>query len=93
MPHRQGQPNAARAWTWEVRVPHGLIAGRLTLQNLYMTEASRDEYVDWLWRSPLADSESLKIHKWMFDYVKVSTRGESVVAATRESMALEAAHG
>lgn len=89
----RGQPNTARAWTWEVHVPHDLIAGHLTLKNIYMTEVSRDEYVDWLWRSDLADSESLEIHRWISDHVKVPTQDESPVRAVRESMMLEAAHG
>ena len=58
-----------------------------------MTEAGRDDYVDWLWRSPLADSESLRIHRWVEDHVIVPKQGESVVRAARESVALEAAHG
>ena len=90
----KGQPNTARAWTWEVRVPHGLIADRLTLRAVYMTEISRAEYVDWLYyHSPLADSESLRIHRWISDHVIVPRQAESVVRAARESMALEAARG
>lgn len=86
------QPNTARAWTWEVRVPHDLIADRLTLKKIYMTERNLNDYVDWLWRSPLADSESVKVDRWISDHVKVPTQDESVVEAVRESMALEAAH-
>ena len=89
----KGQPNTARAWTWEVRVPHDLIAGRLTLKKVHMTEVSRDNYVDWLWRSPLADSESLRIHRWIFDHVKMPKQGESVVRSATESIVLETAHG
>ena len=89
----KGQPNTARAWTWEVRIPHDLIAGRLTLCAAYMTEASRGDYVDWLWRSPLADSESLRIYRWISDHVIVPKQNESVVRAAGESMALEAARG
>ena len=89
----RGQPNTARAWTWEVRVPHELIAGRLTLKKVFMTEVSRDNYVDWLWRSRLADSESLRIHGWISDHVQMPKRGESVVRAAREWMALEATYG
>ena len=46
-------PNTARAWTWEVRVPHDLIAERLALWKVYMTDASREiylEYVDELYK-------------------------------------------
>ena len=91
----RGQPNTAQAWTWEVRVPHDLIAGRLTLRAVYMTEVSRAEYVDWLWRSPLADSESRGIHWWISssDHVIVPKQNDSVVRSVRESMALEFAHG
>ena len=89
----EGQPNTARAWTWEVRVPHDLIAGRLALRAIYMTEVGRGDYVDWLWRSSLADSESLRIHRWISDHVIVPKQDESVVRAATESMALEAAHG
>ncbi len=90
----KGQPNTDQAWTWEVRVPHELIAGRLTLRAVYMTEVSRAEYVDWLWRSPLADSESRQIHRWISssDHVIVPKQNDSVVRSVRESMALEFAH-
>ena len=89
----KGQQNTARAWTWEVRIPHDLIAGRLTLRAVYMTEVSRDDYVDWLWRNSLADSESLRIYRWVSDHVIAPKQNKSVVRAVRESMAREAAHG
>ena len=89
----KGSPNTARAWTWEVRVPHELIAGRLTLQAVHMTEASRDDYLDWLPRSRLADSEIPRIYKWVSDHVIVPKQDESVVRSVTESMELEAAHG
>ena len=41
-----------------------------------MTEVSRDDYVDWLWRSPLVDSESLRIHRC----VQPIASGEGLVA-------------
>ena len=89
----KGQPNTVRAWAWEARVPHGLIAGRLALRTAYMTEVSRDDHIDWPWRSPPADSESLRIHRRISDHVVVPKQNESVVRAVRESMILEAAHG
>ena len=90
----KGLPNTHRAWTWEVRAPHDLIAGRLTLRAVYMTEVSRDDYVDWLWRSTLADSETLRIHQWISDssHVILPKQNDSVVRAVRESMVLEAVH-
>ena len=89
-----GPPNNARAWTWEVRVPHEQIAGRLTLKKVFMTEVGRHEYVDWLWRGPMADSESLQIHKWIIsDHVEVPKQDESVVQAVRDWMALEFTSG
>ena len=89
----KGQPNTARAWTWEVRVPYDLVAGRLTLKKAHMTEVSRDNYVDWLWRGPLPDSESLRIHRWILDHVTMPKQGESVVQSATESMALETVDG
>ena len=89
----KGQPNTAQAWTWEVRVPHDLISGRLTLRAIYMTEVSRGDYIDWLWRSPLTDSESRRINRWFSDHVIVPKQDELVVRAVRESIALEAARG
>ena len=91
----KGQPNTEQAWTWEVRAPHDLIAGRLTLRAVYMTEVSRDDYVDWLWRSTLADSETLRIYQWISDSDRaiVPKQNDSVVRAVRESMTLEAARG
>ena len=88
-----GLPNTARAWTWEVRVPHDLIADRLTLRAIYMSEVSRDDYIDWLWRSPLADSESRRIDRWFSDHVVVAQEQELVLRAVRGSMALEAGRG
>ena len=89
----KGQPNTPRAWTWEVRVPHDLIADRLTLLAIYMSEVSRADYADWLWRSPLADSESRRIDRWLSDHVVVVQKQELVLRAVTEAMALEAAGG
>ena len=88
----KGQPNTARAWTWEVRIPHGMVAGRLVLQAAYMTEVSRNAYIDWLWRSGLTDAESRQVHGWIEDHVIVPQEGELVVQAARRSIALEAAN-
>ena len=89
----KGKPNKPRAWTWEVRVPHDLIANRLTLKTVYMVESDLDAYVEWLPHSPLADSESRRIQEWIDDHAEVPTQDEDVVAAASASMALEAAHG
>ena len=89
----KGQPNTTRAWTWEVRIPHDLIADRLTLQAVYMSEVSHSDYVDWLWRSPLTDGESRRINQWLSDHVTVVQRQESVLQAVRNSLAVEAARG
>lgn len=70
------------------------MAGRLTLEKIFMTEASRRDYVDQLWNRPLAgDSESGRIYKWMSDHVEVPTRNQSVVQAVRKWMALEVTDG
>lgn len=84
-----GSPNSALAWTWEVRVPHDLIAPRLALRAVCMTETRRDDYLDWLWRSPLTDHESLRIHQWMDTYVVIPRPDESVVQAIGNRLALE----
>lgn len=89
----RGQPNTARAWTWEVRVPHSMVAGRLVLQAAYMTEASRGQYLDWLWRGVLADAESRRIQEWIDDSVIVPQEDELVVQAARSGIALEVANG
>lgn len=89
----RGQPNTARAWTWEVRVPHSMVAGRLVLQAAYMTEASRGQYLDWLWRDVLADAESRRIQEWIDDSVIVPQEDELVVQAARSGIALEVANG
>ena len=89
----KGEPNTARAWTWEVRIPHGLVAGRLVLQAAYMTEVSRDSYLDWLWGSGLADAESRRIHEWIEEHVIMPPAGELVVQAARSSIAMEVAGG
>ncbi len=89
----RGQPNTARAWTWEVRIPHDAITGRLELRAIHMSEDNRGKYIHWLGRNPLADSESQRIYRWVFDHVIVSEKDGSVVQTVEESMVLEAAHG
>ena len=89
----RGQPNTAQAWTWEVRVPYDLAAGRLELRAAYMTEIRRDDYLDWLFRhSSLTERENSHIYRWVEDYVVVLAKDESVVQAVEDRMVLEAAH-
>ena len=85
----KGSPNDKRAWTWEVRVPHDLVAGRLELRAAYMIEADRRKYIYWLWCSSLTESESRRIHQWIKHYVVVPTQDESAVQAVENQMALE----
>lgn len=54
---------------------------------------SRDAYLDWLWGSPLADDESLRIHRWVEDHAIVPKQDESVVQAVEDSMVLEITDG
>ena len=89
----KGQPNTARAWTWEVRIPHGMAAHRLVLQAAYMTAVSRDAYLDWLWHGRQGDAESSRIHEWIEDHVIVPRAGELVVRTARRSIASEVANG
>ena len=90
----KGEPNTRKAWTWEIRVPHDLISGRLTLEKIFMTEASRVKYVDWLWYdSSLADSESYRIDKWISHHLEVSKQAEFVVPTVRAWLAREAGCG
>ena len=88
----RGQPNAAQAWTWEVHVPHDLVAGRLELRAAYMKEIHRDTYLLWLWDSSLTERESSRIYRWVKDYVVVPAEDESVVQAVEDRMVLEAAN-
>lgn len=81
------------AWTWEVRVPHDLVTGRLELRAAYMTETRRDDYLDWLWRSPLEDDESLRIHQWVEDHVILPKRDQSTAQAVQDSITLEFTDG
>ena len=89
----KGSPNDKLAWTWEIRVPHDMVAGRLELRAAYMTETRRDDYLDWLWRSPLEDDESLRIHRWVEDHVVVPKQDESTVQAVQDSITLEFTDG
>ena len=89
----RGSPNDRLAWAWEVRVPHDLAAGRLELRATCMTEIRRDNYLDWLWRSPLTDDESGRIHRWIEAHVIVPKQDESVVQAVEDWLALEVADG
>ena len=85
----RGTPNDDRSWTWEVRIPHDLVAGRLELVAAYMTETHRKSYVDWLSHSSLTERESSQIFQWIQDYVVVPTQDESVVQAVENRMAQE----
>ena len=90
----EGQPNNAQAWTWEVRVPHELIAGRLILKKVYMDKDDRDEYIEWLWhRSALADSERLRVERWVMDHVEMPMQYDSVLRTVRQSIAVEVGVG
>ena len=89
----KGSPNDKLAWTWEVRVPHDLVTGRLELRAAYMTETRRDDYLDWLWRSPLEDDESLRIHQWVEDHVIVPKQDQSTAQAVQDSITLEFTDG
>ena len=90
----KGEPNEARAWTWEVRVPHELILDHLTLMKVFMDERLRDGYRDWVRRNgQLADSERLEVLKWITGHVEVPKRHESVVRALRNWIALEVGLG
>ena len=71
----KGYPNDKRAWTWEVRVPHDLVADRLALLKACMTEKNLDYYLDWLSHSPLTDGESRRIRQWIDEHVIVPDRG------------------
>ena len=89
-PNEKGERNEARAWTWEVRVPHELIAGRLTLRKVYMDQRYRKNYRDWVRRNrQLADSERLRVLAWITGHVEVPKHRESVVRAVRDAIALE----
>ena len=90
----RGSPNDKQAWTWEVRIPHDLAAGRLELRAAYMTETRRDNYLDWLWRSsPLAENESLRIHQWIEAHVIAPKQYESVAQAVEDWLASEITDG
>lgn len=88
----KGSPNSALAWTWEVRIPHDLVAPRLVLRRVYMTETRYVHYIDWLWHSPLTDHESFRIDQWMATHVVTPRHDESVVQAAGDWLALEIAN-
>ena len=88
----KGSPNDRRAWTWEVRVPHDLIARHLDLRAAYITEANHSRYLHWLRRrTSLTESESRQIQRWVEHNVVVVAPmdDESVVQAVEDWMALE----
>ena len=89
----RGSPNDKQAWTWEVRVPHDLAAGRLELRAAYMTETRRDDYIDWLWRGPLGHNERLRIHQWVETHVFAPKQYESVAQAVEDWLASEVTDG
>lgn len=87
-----GSPNEPRAWTWEVRVPYGLIPRNLELLAACLSERNHDLYLDWLlYDSPLAVGESGKIEKWLEDNAIVPASGQSEVDAVTEWLVQDAA--
>lgn len=89
--------NTARAWTWEVRIPHGLIAGRLVLRAVSMNEDVRGRYIQWLWKeSLLEDRECAEIHEWMDhkDHIILPRKhGDAVAQAVNEWLVQEVTSG
>ena len=75
-PHRAAVVDGddKRAWTWEVRVPYGLIADRLVPRAAYMTQADYSRYLHWVRRPTpsLTESESLRIQQWVKDHVSLT---------------------
>lgn len=68
--------NEPRAWTWEVRVPHLLVARHLKLRAVCVSEENRNLFLRWLWNdSPLTASERREIDKWIQDYAIVPSPG------------------
>ena len=59
-----------------------MIAGRLDLRTVYMTEDDRDDYLDRLARSPLTDDESRR--RWAEDRIIVPNRGVSAAQAVED---------
>lgn len=90
----RGPPNTPKAWTWEVRIPHRLIARHLTPKAIFITERVRRAYVQWLWReSPLLPSAARRIRRWISNHAIVPDHNETVVGAAQKWMAVEAAGG
>ena len=84
----KGSPNDKRAWTWEVRVPHDLVADRLDLLAIYMTGDDRDAYLKWLFRhSPLTDGEIRRIRQWVDEQVIVPDQGMFATQAVEDWLA------
>lgn len=81
-----GPPNTSRAWTWEVRVPSILMAGRVELLRGFLSEEDRAKYRDWLWTdSDLDDGVCRWIEQWMQDHMTFGPPGmPASMAAERE---------
>ncbi len=87
-----GEPNEPRAWTWEVRVPHELVARHLQLRAVCISEENRSHYLGWLWdHSPLTTSERRKIDRWIQDYAIVPSPGTSEADRAAEWLVQEVA--
>ena len=108
VPGTENQPrgiestSTARACAWEVRVPHDLIAGRLALSKVYMTESSLVDYKDWLvWqqtacrlrRQSLDNGSYRRIQEWIEANVVTVPRGKAVVLAVNEAIEREVGNG
>ena len=88
-----GQPNDPRAWTWEVRVPHQLVARHLALRAVCLSEANHSRYLDWLWddQTPLATSERRDIEKRIHEHMIVPSPGLSEADRAAEWLLAEVA--
>ena len=83
-----GEPNSAKAWTWEVRIPPSLIAGRVQLRCAYMASEDKDEYIGWIEDNVPLD-ERRRVRQWVDESVhavpaSAGAGGSEVVKAVND---------
>ena len=82
-------PNDARAWTWEVRIPHSLVASRVQLVSVCMTDEDEKVYRRWLTENVPEQGElgrREELNRWLDNNAHTVVEGRSVVAAIKNRL-------
>ena len=79
--------NRPRAWTWEVRIPQCLIAGRVKVLSAYMDDDDKSNYIDWVENDDWAVSNFQEEQRdWAVANIYAPTDDQMVVDAVENRL-------